>query len=137
MVFSLHLHVFKLPEAAHGLHLLQVTVEGQSAQAKAVAAVAYGLQSLHLFNNGGHGYRWWHRRRGRFLIVLSSNRLVTWSLFVWPEITQRHSCFKNLYLHTTPPNHHSVWTQKYSQLSFKKKKNLNVRITTQLSYFLI
>lgn len=59
---SLQLHVFELPEAAHGLHLLQVPVEGQSAQTKAVAAVADGLQPLHLFNDGGHGDR---RRYGR------------------------------------------------------------------------
>lgn len=50
--------MFELPETAHGLHLLQVSVEGQAAQAEAVAAVADGLQSLHLFNNGRHGYRW-------------------------------------------------------------------------------
>lgn len=57
---SLQLHMFELPETAHGLHLLQVSVEGQAAQAEAVAAVADGLQSLHLFNNGRHGYRWWY-----------------------------------------------------------------------------
>lgn len=62
LVSSLQLHVFELPEAAHRLHLLQVPVEGQSAQTEAVAAVAYGLQPLHLFDDGGHGYRRWHGR---------------------------------------------------------------------------
>lgn len=62
LVSSLQLHVFELPEAAHRLHLLQVPVEGQSAQTEAVAAVAYGLQPLHLFNDGGHGYRRWYGR---------------------------------------------------------------------------
>lgn len=73
---SFHLHMFELPEAAHGLHLLQVSVEGQSAQTKAVAAVADLLQSLHLFNNGGHRYWWWDSRR-EFYILLARSGLIT------------------------------------------------------------
>ena len=61
LIASLQLHMFELPEAAHRLHLLQVSVEGQSAQTKAVAAVADGLQPLHLLNDGRHGYRWRYR----------------------------------------------------------------------------
>lgn len=49
--------MFELPEAAHGLHLLQVPVEGEPAQTEAVAAVADSLQPLHLLDDGGHGYR--------------------------------------------------------------------------------
>lgn len=80
LVSSLQLHMFELPEAAHGLHLLQVPVEGQSAQTKAVAAVADGLQPLHLFNDGGHGYRRWYGRGVEFSILLA--RLITQSLLV-------------------------------------------------------
>lgn len=71
LISSLQLHMLELPETAHGLHLLQVSVEGQAAQAEAVAAVANSLQSLHLFNNGRHGYGWWYCRWGRFSILLS------------------------------------------------------------------
>lgn len=54
--------MLQLPEAPHGFHLLQVPVEGQPAQTEAVAAVADGLQALHLLNDGGHGYGWWDGR---------------------------------------------------------------------------
>lgn len=55
-------HVFELPEGAHGPHLLQVPVEGQAVQAKAVVAVLDDLQPLLLLNEGGHGYwRRYHR----------------------------------------------------------------------------
>lgn len=57
----MQLHILELPEGTHSLHLLQVAVEGQSAQTEAVAAVADLLQSLHLLNNGGHGNRWRNR----------------------------------------------------------------------------
>lgn len=77
--------MFELPEAAHGLHLLQVSVEGQSAQTKAVAAVADRLQSLHLFNNGGHRYWWWDSRR-EFYILLARSGLITHCLLTWPAI---------------------------------------------------
>lgn len=82
LVSSLHLHMFQLPEAAHGLHLLQVPIEGQSTQTKAVAAVSDCLQPLHLFNDGGHGYRWWYSRWWQFSIILARNSLVTKSLLV-------------------------------------------------------
>jgi len=80
LVSSLQLHVFELPEAAHGLHLLQVSVEGQSAQTEAVASVADGLQPLHLFNDGGHGYRGRQGGRQEFDIRLARNRLITQSV---------------------------------------------------------
>lgn len=83
--------MFKLPEAAHGLHFLQVPVEGQSAQTEAVAAVANGLKPLHLFNNGGHRYRWRYSGWWEFCILLA--RLITQSLFVWPKIKNKNKTF--------------------------------------------
>lgn len=60
LVSSMQLHMLELPEGTHSPHLLQVAVEGQSAQTEAVAAVADLFQSLHLLDNGGHGNRWWY-----------------------------------------------------------------------------
>lgn len=60
LVSSVQLHVLELPEGTHSPHLLQVAVEGQSAQTEAVAAVADLFQSLHLLHNGGHGNWWWN-----------------------------------------------------------------------------
>ena len=52
---SLQLHVFELPEAAHGPHLLQVAVERQATQPEAVAAVTDHRQPLHLVRAGRGG----------------------------------------------------------------------------------
>lgn len=82
LVSSLQLHVFELPEAAHRFHLLQVPVEGQAAQTEAVAAVADGLQPLHLFHYGGHGDGRRHRRRRGSARLLSRNRLFAQSILV-------------------------------------------------------
>lgn len=73
--------MLELPEAAHGLHLLQVAVEGQPTQTEAVATVTDGLQPFHLLHDGGHGYGRWHGRREELSILLRE-RLVTQSLLV-------------------------------------------------------
>lgn len=61
LLSSFHLLVLELPEAAHRPHLLQVSVERQPAQPKAVAAIANRLETLHLLHDGGH----WDWRRDR------------------------------------------------------------------------
>lgn len=88
LLSSLQLHMLQLPEAPHGFHLLQVPVEGQPTQAEAVAAVTDGLQALHLFNNGGHGYGRWDSRKGEFPVFLCREWLTTYELLAWPKSTK-------------------------------------------------
>lgn len=72
--------MLQLPEAPHGFHLLQVPVEGQSTQTEAVAAVTDGLQALHLFDDGGHGYGRRDSRKWEFCIFLCREQLITYGL---------------------------------------------------------
>lgn len=74
--------MLELPKAAHGPHLLQVSVEGQPAQAKAVAAIADRLQTLHLLHDWRH--RYWRRdgRRRQSAVLLAGGRLAAQGLLV-------------------------------------------------------
>lgn len=88
LLSSLHLHMLQLPEAPHGFHLLQVPVESQPTQPEAVAAVANGLQALHLFDDGGHGYGRWDSWKWELSTALCREGLITCGLLAWPVSTK-------------------------------------------------
>lgn len=122
LVSSLQLHLLVLPEWTHRLHLLQVAVEGQSAQTEAVAAVPDRLQSLHLLNDGGHGnwrwYRWWWE----FSIVLARNWIIAQSFLVWPEIKNKltwNFILQNAPRHLANVHQHSKPVNWYLNKYFK------------------
>lgn len=111
--------MFELPEAAHRFHLLQVPVEGQAAQTEAVAAVADGLQPLHLFHYGGHGDGWRHRRRRGSAGLLSRNRLFAQSLLVWPEFKTNQESKASITNSQTPIYKRSIWSNENQWMSKK------------------